>query len=163
VQNQKVSRGVVRAVVAAVALSFAGAVIHQAAVGRPAEIELQASQIAALNPLMVMVIIPALNGLLWRPLEVPQYLVMTTAEVLVSTTGLEFAYTQAPRAMKSTIMGYWLLCVTIGNLIVAFLAPLERAFPLSVFFFVFAALMTLAALVFSGLAYRYQGKTYLQG
>ena len=36
------------------------------------------------------------------------YTIITTAEVLVSITGLEFAYTQAPRAMKSTIMGFWL-------------------------------------------------------
>ena len=51
---------------------------------------------------------------------------MTTAEVLVSVTGLEFAYTQAPRAMKSTIMGFWLLCVTFGNILVAFLAPMQK-------------------------------------
>ena len=80
----------------------------------------------------------------------------------MSVTGLEFAYTQAPRAMKSTIMGFWLLCVTVGNLIVAFLSPLQKAFPLSTFFFVFAGLMTAASLVFALMAYIYKGKSYLQ-
>ncbi len=45
----------------------------------------------------------------------------------------------------------------------AFLAPLEEAFPLSTFFFVFAGLMTIAALVFAALAYTDKGKTCLQG
>ncbi|WP_163473452.1 POT family MFS transporter, partial [Klebsiella michiganensis] len=37
-------------------------------------------------------------------------------EVLVSATGLEFAYSQAPTAMKGTITSFWNLSVTIGNL-----------------------------------------------
>ncbi len=104
---------------------------------------LKPEQISALNPLMVMAIIPLLNVLVYEPLkrrgleakplqkmsvgmflaavafsaaailqtrietagngqvhvlwQIVQYLIMTTAEVLVSVTGLEFAYTQAPR------------------------------------------------------------------
>jgi POT family proton-dependent oligopeptide transporter len=38
--------------------------------------------------------------------QVVQYLIMTQAEVMVSITGLEFAYTQAPKSMKSTVMGF---------------------------------------------------------
>ena len=41
---------------------------------------------------------------------------------MVSITGLEFAYTQAPKKMKSTIMGFWLLNVTMGSLLVVLLA-----------------------------------------
>jgi POT family proton-dependent oligopeptide transporter len=76
------------------------------------------------------------------------YIIITTAEVLVSITGLEFAYTQAPRAMKSTIMGFWLLCVTFGNILVAFLAPLQ-VLSLTTFFWVFAGLMAAAAVIFA--------------
>ena len=47
------------------------------------------------------------------------YALLTTAEVLVSTTGLEFAYSQAPTSMKSTLMSFWLLTAAIGNLFVA--------------------------------------------
>jgi dipeptide/tripeptide permease len=96
---------------------------------------------------------------LWQTV---QYFIMTVAEVLVSTTGLEFAYTQAPRAMKSTIMGFWLFCVTMGNLLVAFLAPLQKTLALSEFFWLFAALMAGAATIFLVLAMLYRGKTYLQ-
>jgi POT family proton-dependent oligopeptide transporter len=46
------------------------------------------------------------------------YIVLTTAEVLVSTTGLEFAFTQAAPEMKSTVMSFWLLTVAFGNLVV---------------------------------------------
>jgi Uncharacterized membrane protein (homolog of Drosophila rhomboid) len=36
--------------------------------------------------------------------------------VLVSATGLEFAYSQAPQAMKGVVMSFWNLTTTIGNL-----------------------------------------------
>jgi proton-dependent oligopeptide transporter, POT family len=183
------------------------AAVAQLLSGDQLRITLLAAQISALNPLMVMIIIPLLNVLVYVPLErrgrplrplrrmtigmfisasafvavallqmwiqtagpghvhvlwqIIPYFLMTTAEVLVSVTGLEFAYTQAPRAMKSTIMGFWLLCVTFGDVLVAFLAPLQML-SLSTFFWVFAALMAAAAAVFLVLASRYRGKTYLQ-
>ena len=37
------------------------------------------------------------------------FVVLTAGEVLISITGLEYAYTQSPPSMKSTIMAYWLL------------------------------------------------------
>jgi len=175
--------------------------------GATATLDLLPAQIAALNPLLVMIIIPSLNVLVYNPLEragrplkplhrmsigmfmaglafvavaliqqriesvghgslpvlwqlIP-YTIITTAEVLVSITGLEFAYTQAPRAMKSTIMGFWLLCVTFGNVLVAFLAPMQ-SLSLTTFFWVFAGLMAAAAVIFTILASFYKGKSYLQ-
>ncbi len=73
-----------------------------------------------------------------------------------------FAYTRAPRTMKSTIMGFWMLCVTFGNVLVAFLAPMETLLDLSKFFWIFAALMAVASVVFAVLAYFYKGRTCLQ-
>jgi POT family proton-dependent oligopeptide transporter len=102
------------------------------------------------------------DGVVHALWQIIPYFIMTVAEVLVSITGLEFAYTQAPRAMKSTIMSFWLLCVTFGNLLVAFLAPLQKAIALSSFFWLFAGLMAGAATIFLLLAYFYKGKTYLQ-
>ena len=43
------------------------------------------------------------------------YLIFTSAEVLISIVCLEFAYTQAPRKMKSFVMGIFLLSVFAGN------------------------------------------------
>jgi POT family proton-dependent oligopeptide transporter len=48
--------------------------------------------------------------------QVLPYALLTLGEVLVSATGLEFAYSQAPLSMKSAIMAFWNLSVTIGNL-----------------------------------------------
>jgi POT family proton-dependent oligopeptide transporter len=48
--------------------------------------------------------------------QILPYALLTFGEVLVSATGLEFAYSQAPPAMKGVIMAFWSLSVTIGNL-----------------------------------------------
>lgn len=53
--------------------------------------------------------------ILW---QVPQYFVITCAEVMLSVTGLEFAYSQAPATMKSVCQATWLLTVASGNWIV---------------------------------------------
>lgn len=89
------------------------------------------------------------------------YLLMTQAEVMVSITGLTFAYTQAPRRMKSTIMGFWLLTVAFGNKLVAIVTQLPDM-GLAKFFWVFAGIMAVAAVLFSLLASRYHYKDYPQ-
>ncbi len=47
--------------------------------------------------------------------QILPYALLTFGEVLVSATGLEFAYSQAPPSMKGVIMSFWNLAVTIGN------------------------------------------------
>jgi POT family proton-dependent oligopeptide transporter len=89
------------------------------------------------------------------------YFIITLAEVMVSITGLEFAYSQAPKKMKSVIMGFWLLNVTIGNLLVALLAGF-KGLPLVTFFFVFAGLMMVAGLLFGLRASFYKYRDYTQ-
>jgi POT family proton-dependent oligopeptide transporter len=119
-----------------------------------------AAQMQALNPMLVMLIIP-FNNLVAFPLlrrigieptalrrmgagiglaalawivagmlqlaidagdavsiawQIVPYAFLTLGEVLVSATGLEFAYSQAPRSMKGAIMSFWMLSVTYGNL-----------------------------------------------
>lgn len=58
-----------------------------------------------------------LNGetpsILW---QVAAYVIITAAEVFVSITCLEFSYTQAPKKMKSFVMGLFLMSVSMGNL-----------------------------------------------
>jgi POT family proton-dependent oligopeptide transporter len=120
----------------------------------------QSSMMQALNPALVMILIPfnnlvlypllekmglritalrrmgagiALSGLAWIVVgglqlwiddghsvtivwQILPYAILTLGEVLVSATGLEFAYSQAPLAMKGVITSFWNLSVTIGNL-----------------------------------------------
>ena len=47
------------------------------------------------------------------------YGVLTASEVMVSITCLEFAYTQAPRTMKSLVMAVFLASVSLGNVFTA--------------------------------------------
>ncbi|MEY4514162.1 MAG: hypothetical protein RLZZ450_6284 [Pseudomonadota bacterium] len=89
------------------------------------------------------------------------FLVLTTAEVMVSVTGLEFAYTQAPRRMKSLIMCFWMLAVSFGNILVALLARFENL-PRVQFFWTFAGLMLGAAVLFGIRAAFYRYQTYTQ-
>jgi proton-dependent oligopeptide transporter, POT family len=44
------------------------------------------------------------------------YVFLTSAEVMVSITCLEFSYTQAPKTMKSFVMAFYFLSVAMGNL-----------------------------------------------
>jgi len=47
------------------------------------------------------------------------YAVLTASEVMVSITCLEFAYTQAPKTMKSVVMAVFLFSVSLGNVFTA--------------------------------------------
>ncbi|MEO6131588.1 MAG: MFS transporter, partial [Saprospiraceae bacterium] len=51
--------------------------------------------------------------------QVLAYIIITAAEVLVYQTGLEYAYSQAPPSMKSTIMAFWLMTIAGGNYLVS--------------------------------------------
>jgi proton-dependent oligopeptide transporter, POT family len=91
------------------------------------------------------------------------YLVITIAEVMISITGLEFAYTQAPRAMKSSIMSIYLLTVFFGNLITAYVSQINM-FPVAStgYFMFFAVLMAMFAGVFWFMGTRYKVKNYME-
>lgn len=97
----------------------------------------------------------------WQALP---YLVLTTGEVLVSTTGLEFAYREAAPEMKSTVMSFWLLTVAFGNLLVTaitktFSDPTGEAHSTSVSsgrFMLYAGLTLVVTLLFVVVAVRYQ-------
>ncbi|HEX7652494.1 MAG TPA: MFS transporter [Verrucomicrobiae bacterium] len=106
--------------------------------------------------------------------QVWAYVLVTAAEVLVSTTGLEFAFREAAPTMKSTIMSFWLLTVAFGNLLVAvlteWLAPkgganAEAASVSYDRFMLYAGMMAATAVVFSLIAatYKYRDKAAAMG
>ncbi len=47
------------------------------------------------------------------------YCFLTAAEVMIYQTGLEFSYTQSPNSMKSMIMSFYLLSISLGNQVTA--------------------------------------------
>ena len=57
-----------------------------------------------------------LPNIIWQLLA---YVFLTAAEVFISITALEFSYTQAPKKMKSLILGFFLISVSMGNLFTA--------------------------------------------
>ena len=91
------------------------------------------------------------------------YLVITMAEVMISITGLEFAYTQAPRSMKSSIMSVFLLTVFFGNLITAYVSEINF-YPVASagYFMFFAVLMALFSLVFWWMGRKFKVKNYME-
>lgn len=103
--------------------------------------------------------------------QIVPYIVLTTAEVLVSTTGLEFAFREAAAEMKSLIMSFWLLTVTAGNLLVAFLTSAlgegggGEASVTSGRFMVYAGLSFVVAIIFGVLTtfYKYRDAAAAQG
>ena len=54
-------------------------------------------------------------SILWQLLP---YVTLTSAELLVSITGLEFAYSQAPRTLKSVLVALFYLSVSAANFVV---------------------------------------------
>ena len=103
---------------------------------------------------------PSIN---WQLLA---YVILTLGEAMVSITGLEFSYTQAPNSMKSSVMALWLLTVASGELFVGLVNKwiLGGGQKVSAhqYFTFFTWLMFGAAVVFVVVACFYKGRTYLQ-
>lgn len=101
---------------------------------------------------ILTVITPNTVNLFWL---MPQYVVISVAEIMVSVTGLEFSFTQAPNSMKSVLSSAWLLTDSIGNIIIILITTV-KFFPLqSSEFFLFAGLMVAVMLIFIWLAVLY--------
>ncbi|MBS1516680.1 MAG: POT family MFS transporter [Bacteroidetes bacterium] len=173
--------------------------------------DLLASQIQAINPLLIMIFIPLFTSVVYpmvdkifpltmlRKISIGMflaafsfaiiafaetaisnggtpsilwqfwaYVILTAAEVMVSITGLEFSYTQAPNSMKSFVMGLWLLGVSLGNGITALVNQLivndDGSYKLvgSEYFWFFAGLMMVTAFAFIIVAKRYKVENYIQ-
>jgi len=92
--------------------------------------------------------------------QLPQYILISIGEILVSITGLEFAYTQAPTSMKAFIVSFNLLMVAIGNLCAGSVYTIVKGLGRADIFFLFAILMGVNLLVFIFFACRYNFKVF---
>ena len=104
--------------------------------------------------------------------QILAYVIMTAAEVLVSITVLEFSYTQAPKKMKSFVMGIFLFfSMAMGNLFTALVneyITMQKAAGSKVlaganYFWFFTAVIGVTTAVFLIWSQFYRGRTYIQG
>jgi POT family proton-dependent oligopeptide transporter len=97
------------------------------------------------------------------------YIILSAGEVMVSITGLEFAYTQAPNRMKSLLMAMWLLSIALGNQIpsiISFLIPKLKSMGMNLeganYFRFFTLLMLGTSMIYIYVSRHYRERTYLQ-
>uniref|UniRef100_A0A671MY55 Solute carrier family 15 member 1-like n=1 Tax=Sinocyclocheilus anshuiensis TaxID=1608454 RepID=A0A671MY55_9TELE len=88
-------------------------------------------------------------------LQIPQYFLITTGEVMFSVTGLQFSYSQAPKNMKSVLQAGWLCTNAVGNIIVLIVAELGKLPKQWAEYVLFASLLVAVSIVFSIMAYFY--------
>ena len=104
-------------------------------------------------------------NIIWQVLA---FAVLTAGEVLVSPTHLEFAYTQAPKKLKSLVMCTYLIAISLGNQFTAAVNFLIQnkdgtvALQGASYFFFFVIVMLVTAILFAIVARFYKGNTYLQ-
>ncbi len=104
-------------------------------------------------------------SIVWQLLA---YLLLTSAEVMVSITCLEFSYTQAPKAMKSWIMALFYLTIAAGNLFTGLVNfAVDAVFGANhgidaSYFWFFAGLMTLTTLGFIPISRGFNIELHLQ-
>lgn len=95
------------------------------------------------------------------------YDLLTAAEVLVSISSLEFSYTQAPKKMKSLVMGLYYLSFSLGNFFTSVVNKLNerKAGPVLSgvnYYLFFTALMLATSVVFLFTARKFQVQTFIQ-
>ena len=96
------------------------------------------------------------------------YVVLTSAEVMISITCLEFSYTQAPQKMKSFIMAFFMMSIALGNLFtsaVNFIIQNDDGSSRLAgadYYWFFTLLMFATAVAFVFVARNYPSKSYLQ-
>jgi POT family proton-dependent oligopeptide transporter len=97
------------------------------------------------------------------------YVILSAGEVMVSITGLEFSYTQAPNRMKSLLMAMWLLSIALGNQIpsiLSFLIPKLKSMGMNLeganYFRFFTYLMLVTSIIYVFVSRHYRERTYLQ-
>jgi POT family proton-dependent oligopeptide transporter len=103
--------------------------------------------------------------IIWQLLA---YVMLTSAEVMVSVTCLEFTYTQAPKTMKSFIMAFFMLSIAAGNLFTSavnfFIQNEDGSSKLegAEYFWFFTVLMLITSIIFLLVIRNYSEKTYFQ-
>jgi len=84
----------------------------------------------------------------------PQYVLISCAEILLSISGLDFAYAEAPPSMKGTITALYLVTTAVGNLLISALTLINAEAFLKDF--IFAGIIFVVLVFFTIVAVRYK-------
>jgi proton-dependent oligopeptide transporter, POT family len=101
--------------------------------------------------------------------QILAYVVITAGEIMVSITGLEYSYTQAPNKMKSLVMSFYLLTVSLGNVLTVGVNALiqdengNKTITDTTYFAIFTCLMIVVTAAYAAISPRFREKTYVQG
>ncbi|KAG6550551.1 hypothetical protein Mapa_007920 [Marchantia paleacea] len=100
-------------------------------------------------------------SILW---QIPQNVIVTAGEILLSITGLEFAYSQAPASMKSIVQSLWLFTVAGGNIFTIIIVAgvgtsLSKANEF--FFFAVLAMVAVFAMIWLSSGFSYKHEAYV--
>ncbi|XP_045463318.1 solute carrier family 15 member 1-like [Harmonia axyridis] len=96
---------------------------------------------------------PNTVSILWL---IPQYFFISVAEIFFAIAGLEFAFMQAPKSMKTVTIAGWYLSVAVGNFFVILITQANFFKSQAYEFFLFAILIIADMLVFLEMASRYR-------
>jgi len=98
--------------------------------------------------------------------QILAFVVLTASEVMVSVTHLEFAYTQAPKKLKSLVMCTYLGAVALGNVFTAqvnfYLESHGRTEITASYFWFFVKVMVVTAVLWLIVSPFYRGRTHIQ-
>jgi POT family proton-dependent oligopeptide transporter len=88
--------------------------------------------------------------------QVIQYVIIAIGETLVSVTALEFAYTQAPKSMKGSIMSLYTLSIGGGSFVTSWVTKHVEFATRTNYFLFWAAFMTGGAILLAIIAAAYK-------
>ncbi|MBI2925515.1 MAG: POT family MFS transporter [Verrucomicrobia bacterium] len=104
-------------------------------------------------------------NIIWQVLA---FVVLTASEIMVSVTHLEFAYTQAPKKLKSLVMCTYLGAISLGNIFTAavnfFIQNPDGTVALAgaAYFYFFVKVLLVTAVLFVIISPFYKGKIFIQ-
>jgi len=101
---------------------------------------------------------------LWQILA---YILVTVSEILISVTCVEYAYTQSPPSMKSTMTAIWWLTLSAGNLFTGFInhsianKGFFSRFTGASYYWLFVWILSIFFIIFVLVSKKIKEKTYL--
>ena len=104
-------------------------------------------------------------SIIWQGIP---YFLITAAEIMISITALEFAYSQSPKSSKSLVMAVYLGCIALGNAVTAITNAIitkpdgSSLLPGANYYWFFTGMVLVAGILFIGVSKVYWGQSFLE-